>query len=98
MNRRTFLASAGALVIDPVFSSLLRAQAKALPGKPHPMTPAAATPAADHTLKIEPCTIDISPGVNIKTLAYNGQVPGPLLRLREGTAVTIDVINASQNA
>ncbi len=97
MNRRTFLASAGALVIDPLFSSLLRAQAKALSGKSHPMTDAAAAP-ADHTLKIEPCTIEISPGVNIKTLAYNGQVPGPLLRLREGTAVTIDVINASQNA
>ena len=48
---------------------------------------------ADHSLRIEPCTLEIGPGVSIKTLAYNGQVPGPLLRLREGQPVTIDVTN-----
>jgi FtsP/CotA-like multicopper oxidase with cupredoxin domain len=47
----------------------------------------------DHTLNIKPCTIEISPGVHINTLAYNGQVPGPLLRLRQGVPVTIDVEN-----
>lgn len=98
MNRRSFLALAGALVIDPLFSSLLCAQAKAPSGKPSSTPTPAASTAADHTLKIEPCTIEISPGVNIKTLAYNGQVPGPLLRLREGTPVSIDVINASDGA
>ena len=36
-----------------------------------------------------------APGVTVKTLAFNGQVPGPLLRLREGVPVTIDVTNAS---
>ena len=57
----------------------------------------AAKPAgkADHTLRIEPCTLDIGKGVSIKTTSYNGQVPGPLLRLREGVPVTIDVTNAS---
>lgn len=49
---------------------------------------------ADHTLQIEPTTLEIGPGVTVKTLAYNGQVPGPLLRLREGVPVTIDVTNA----
>jgi FtsP/CotA-like multicopper oxidase with cupredoxin domain len=53
---------------------------------------------ADHSLRIEPCTLEIGPGVTIKTLAYNGQVPGPLLRLREGVPVTIDVFNASPNS
>ena len=51
---------------------------------------------ADHSLRIEPCTLEIGPGVTVKTLAYNGQVPGPLLRLREGVPVTIDVTNASE--
>ncbi len=62
--------------------------------------PAASAPhvAADHTLTIKPCTLEISPGVSIKTLAYNGQVPGPLLRLRQDVPVTIDVINQSSNA
>ena len=50
---------------------------------------------ADHTLHIAPCTLEIGKGVTIKTTAYNGQVPGPLLRLRQGVPVTIDVTNAS---
>lgn len=53
---------------------------------------------ADHSLRIEPCSLEIGRGVNIRTIAYNGQVPGPMLRLREGVPVTIDVTNASPNA
>ncbi len=85
MNRRSFIAGAGALLLG-----------KAL----HALVPQAALPAgeADHSLRIEPCTLDIGPGISIKTVAYNGQVPGPLLRLREGVPVTIDVTNASQMA
>jgi FtsP/CotA-like multicopper oxidase with cupredoxin domain len=52
---------------------------------------------ADYSLRIESCTVDIGPGVSIKTTAYNGQVPGPLLRLREGIPVSIDVTNATAN-
>jgi FtsP/CotA-like multicopper oxidase with cupredoxin domain len=52
---------------------------------------------ADHALRIEPCTLEIGPGVTMKTIAFNGQVPGPLLRLREGIPVTIDVTNASSD-
>jgi FtsP/CotA-like multicopper oxidase with cupredoxin domain len=51
----------------------------------------------DYGLKIGPCDLEIAPGVVVKTTAYNGQVPGPLLRLREGVPVTIDVTNASAN-
>jgi FtsP/CotA-like multicopper oxidase with cupredoxin domain len=53
---------------------------------------------ADYKLRIEPCTLEISPGVNIRTTAYNGRVPGPLLRLREGVPITIDVTNATDTA
>ena len=51
--------------------------------------------AADYTLSIAPLSLEISPGVVIRTLAYNGQIPGPLLRLKEGDPVLIDVINNS---
>jgi FtsP/CotA-like multicopper oxidase with cupredoxin domain len=51
----------------------------------------------DYTLKIEPCSLELAPGVVVKTTAYNGQVPGPLLRLREGVPVAIDVTNSSAN-
>ncbi len=53
---------------------------------------------ADHTLRIEPCSLEIGQGVTVKTIAYNGRVPGPMLRLREGVPVSIDVTNASPNA
>ena len=56
------------------------------------------TPKADYSLNIAPATLDIGPGVSIKTIAYNGQVPGPMLRLREGVPVNIDVTNSSANA
>ena len=52
---------------------------------------------ADYKLRIEPCKIEISPGINIKTIAYNGQVPGPILRMREGVPVNIDVQNKSND-
>jgi FtsP/CotA-like multicopper oxidase with cupredoxin domain len=52
---------------------------------------------ADYSLRIEPCTLEIGSGITVKTLSYNGQVPGPLLRLREGVTVSIDVINVSAN-
>ena len=42
---------------------------------------------ADYTLKIELTSIEIAPGVVIKTTAYNGRVPGPILRVREGASV-----------
>jgi FtsP/CotA-like multicopper oxidase with cupredoxin domain len=67
-----------------------------------PLLRAAALPSSlqtkpDYTLKIQPCSLEIAPGVVVKTAAYNGQVPGPMLRVREGVPVTIDVTNASAN-
>ncbi len=47
----------------------------------------------DYTLEIAPMLHETSPRHRFQTLAYNGQVPGPLLRLREGREVTIDVVN-----
>ena len=96
MNRRSFISSAGAFALSPVAQSLLLAQSKGsdAPAK-KPSAPAKNTSPADYTLRIEPTTLEISPGVTVKTVAYNGQVPGPLLRLKEGKAVIIDVLNNS---
>jgi FtsP/CotA-like multicopper oxidase with cupredoxin domain len=52
---------------------------------------------ADYSLKISTVNLEIAPGIQVKTTAYNGQVPGPVLRLREGVPVTIDVTNSSAN-
>ena len=51
---------------------------------------------ADISLRIEDTRLEIGKGVVVPTTAYNGQVPGPLLRLRRGRPYTIDVTNRSQ--
>ena len=101
MNRRSFLLSASGAAVHPWLNSILPAQSSLLyAAQQSPVKTAASKlpqPAADHSLTIKPCTIEISPGVNVKTVTYNGQVPGPLLRLRQGVPVTIDVTNVSPN-
>jgi FtsP/CotA-like multicopper oxidase with cupredoxin domain len=52
-------------------------------------------PAPDHRLEIAPVTLDLSPRHRVRTIGYNGQVPGPVLRFREGRPVTIEVTNRS---
>jgi FtsP/CotA-like multicopper oxidase with cupredoxin domain len=49
--------------------------------------------AADVTLRIGPALVDIAKDHTISTTGYNGSAPGPLIRLREGVAVTVDLIN-----
>jgi FtsP/CotA-like multicopper oxidase with cupredoxin domain len=86
MNRRSFLASTGVLLAD-------RLAASAAPGWPF------REKAREHyALRIEPCRLEIAPGVVVDTLAYNGQVPGPILRMRENVPVTVDVTNHTANA
>jgi FtsP/CotA-like multicopper oxidase with cupredoxin domain len=53
---------------------------------------------ADYSIDIAPYTLELSPKHHIKTLAYNQQVPGPLLRFTEGKPVTIDVTNNTSSA
>jgi FtsP/CotA-like multicopper oxidase with cupredoxin domain len=50
---------------------------------------------AEHTIRIAPVSLELAPGRIVKTTAYDGSVPGPALRLREGRPVTIDVVNES---
>jgi FtsP/CotA-like multicopper oxidase with cupredoxin domain len=85
MDRREFLKLSGLASLGlPTFPL---AQLK--PGE-------SSKPAADVanvTLRIAPVSLDIGPGKTIKTVGYNGSVPGPLLRFREGKPVTVDVFN-----
>jgi FtsP/CotA-like multicopper oxidase with cupredoxin domain len=50
---------------------------------------------ADHSIDIAPYALEVAAKRFVKTTAYNGQVPGPLLRLTEGRPVTVDVTNRS---
>src|ERR1700719_4350808 len=48
---------------------------------------------ANVALRIAPVSLEIGPGKTVKTVGYNGSVPGPILRFREGKPVTVDVFN-----
>jgi FtsP/CotA-like multicopper oxidase with cupredoxin domain len=74
----------------------LRAQMK-MPAASAPPIPANAS-AADFTLEIAPYLLEASPKHRYQTIAYNGQVPGPLLRMKQGRGVTIDIHNHSSDA
>jgi FtsP/CotA-like multicopper oxidase with cupredoxin domain len=82
LNRRNLLvtaASAAALSAADAWPSFLHAQAR--------------EQAADHTIRIGPISLELAPGKIVKTTGYNGTVPGPVLRLREGKPVAINVVN-----
>jgi FtsP/CotA-like multicopper oxidase with cupredoxin domain len=86
MSRRSMLLSGTAALACQGFRSLAQGSGASKFSTEKP----------DHTLRIEPCSVEIAKGVVIRTFAYNGQVPGPLLRLKEGVPVTIDVTNATE--
>ena len=50
----------------------------------------------DYRLRIAPLDLELAPNVIMPTIAYNGQVPGPLLRLKEGVPVKIEVSNETE--
>ena len=82
MERRDFLKNTGLLVAGLASPNLFAAAKDQTP-----------QPKADFTLRIAPVSFDIAAGKTIHTFGYNGQVPGPLLRMKEGIPVTVDVFN-----
>ena len=48
---------------------------------------------ADYRVQIKVCPVEIAPRRIISTTTYNGQFPGPLIRLKEGQPVTVDIVN-----
>jgi FtsP/CotA-like multicopper oxidase with cupredoxin domain len=87
LNRRDFLQNAAKAALLPTVAVHLPVLGQAVPTAAKP----------DIALRIESATLDIGPGVSIRTIAYNGQVPGPTLRLKEGVPVAVDVTNATPN-
>jgi len=103
MNRREFVRLGWATVVGVGAGKLRpamaepRALAHAAEPPQHPMAmppePKASGSAADFTLRIAPMMVELAPQVTISTIGYNNKVPGPLLRMREGQRVSIDVVN-----
>jgi FtsP/CotA-like multicopper oxidase with cupredoxin domain len=88
LNRRKFLAVTGMCAAGAALASVLQfSSLAALPlAKP------------DLTLRIAPVTVELANGVVYKTASYNGKVPGPILRMKEGKRITVDVHNDTDMA
>jgi len=103
MNRREFARLGWATVIGAGAGKLRPAFAESLalrhvPGPlQHPRIatsePKTSGRAADFILRIAPMMVELAPQVVISTIGYGDKVPGPLLRVREGQRVTVEVVN-----
>src|SRR5579862_473769 len=94
VSRRDFLsiaAAAGAATIIPTAGGA---------GQVFPQDEAngQSQSAADYTIRIGVHPLEIAPKRIISTALYNGEFPGPLLRLKEGRQTTIDIINDTDAA
>lgn len=83
IDRRDFLRLAG-------LGALAGAAPASWRGAQARMTVAAR---ADYTLRIARSLIELAPDHIVSTTAFNGTVPGPLLRFTEGRRVVVDVHN-----
>lgn len=89
-SRRSFLkttaVSAGAMLLERI----------EVLGSPKPLTlaaQAAESKSADYSLRIKVSPVEIAANRILSLTTYNGQFPGPLIRLKEGQPVTVDVFN-----
>jgi FtsP/CotA-like multicopper oxidase with cupredoxin domain len=90
MNRRELL-QLGPLALAAA-SRRASGQMVMLPGPASPQ-PAEPTSASDITLRIAPVTVELAPDRILSTIGYNGTSPGPVLRMKEGKPVTVNVVN-----
>ena len=80
-TRRSFLGGAAFSAVPLLSGCRLHGPSAAVDGP------------ADVTLRIGNVLVDIAKDHTISTLGYNGSVPGPLIRLRDGVPVTVDLFN-----
>jgi len=81
IDRRSLLKCAAALPVAGALPRLAQAADEAPPEK------------ADYTLRIAAGLVELAPEHIVSTTLYNGQFPGPLLRLTEGKRIVVDVHN-----
>jgi FtsP/CotA-like multicopper oxidase with cupredoxin domain len=87
VQRRNFLQLGGMFLAQAGMARMpFAAQDDPLHGQPSDTN-------ADHTLRIAPVTVELDRSHILSTIGYNNSAPGPVLRMREGKPVTVDVIN-----
>ncbi len=87
VSRRTVLSTTATLGLGAIASRLVGLNA-------HDAS-ASVDPAPARTIHLEAREIDweLAPGKTVKAMAYNGQVPGPMIRAREGERLRVVLEN-----
>ncbi len=81
LGRRDVLKIAGLAPLAGLSPKLVHAAEGPEPGK------------ADYTIRIGTGLVELAKDHIVSTTLYNGQFPGPLLRLEEGKRITVDIHN-----
>ena len=87
-HRREFLKLVGAAVA----TGPLTAQQMPMPPVPSSIGGKEIS-GTEFSLEIAPVTVELAPNRIISTIGYNGSSPGPLLRMKQGVPVTVNVVN-----
>ncbi len=95
MNRREFLQLTGVSALSGL--SILSGCASLVEPTVGSSTSVAnqVADAAHFSLRIAPVKLELAPKQTVQTIGYNGGAPGPLLRVKEGQQVIVDVRNDS---
>ena len=93
LSRRNFLKAASVLTGSAMMPSTLAEAATAQSN-----ATSQDETKTDYTIRIAASPVEIAPKKIISTTTYNGQFPGPLLRLKEGQRVTVDIFNDTDTA
>jgi FtsP/CotA-like multicopper oxidase with cupredoxin domain len=90
LSRRHFLHAAGSIVGGSLATFISGCGPSGTAARTDVASPGGK---ADYTLTIGVKPIELAPNRIVSVATYNGQFPGPLLRLKEGQSVTIDIHN-----
>jgi FtsP/CotA-like multicopper oxidase with cupredoxin domain len=82
INRRSLLKCASAIPLAALSDSFTEAAENE-----------SSSEKADYTIRIATGLVELSPQHIVSTTLYNGQFPGPLVRLTEGKRVVLDIHN-----
>jgi FtsP/CotA-like multicopper oxidase with cupredoxin domain len=90
MNRRTVIKFGGMALAQAGAARLAAGRQDPMPVHSSGSAPETAP---DYTLRIAPVTVELDRAHILSTVGYNGAAPGPVLRMREGRPVSVEVIN-----
>jgi FtsP/CotA-like multicopper oxidase with cupredoxin domain len=91
LSRRDLLTAGGVAALNSLGAATRAGEV--MPMRPQKTPAPGVRGAADHVIRIGTGLIELGPDSTVSTTTYNGQFPGPLLRLTEGKRITVDVHN-----